>query len=134
MIDFNFTVTDNIAIEKDENYLDLHSDFDFVNFSYDQNQHSLKLEWQKLDKDWVNVKKTINNLILQFNNVSYLSFSKMKNESTLDAFGCLHPEDKSIVNGFLPLTELKSGYDLILLFVDDGSIKINCDSVRCIID
>lgn len=134
MIDFDFTVSDNIAIEKDGNYLDLHSDFDFVNFSYDQNQHLLKLEWQKLDQDWVNVKKSISSLTLQFNNVSYLAFSKIKNESKLDSFGCLHPEDKPITNGFLPLSELKGGYDLILLFVDNGSIKVNCDSVRCIID
>ena len=134
MTDFNFTVSDNIAIEKDGDYLDLHSDFDFVNISFDQSRYMLELEWQKLDEDWVNIKGTINKLTLKFNNVSYLSFSNIKSESTLESFGCLHPEDKSIMNGFLPLTEIKSGYDLILLFVDEGSIKVNCDSVTCIVD
>ena len=43
----NFTVSDNIAIEKGGDYLDLHSDFDFVNISYDQSRNMLEL-WGKV--------------------------------------------------------------------------------------
>ncbi|MFM9815947.1 hypothetical protein ACKI16_46670, partial [Streptomyces scabiei] len=48
----NFKIVDSIAIENDGAYLDLHSNFDFVNLAYNIDERIVELNWKKCSGEW----------------------------------------------------------------------------------
>lgn len=64
----NFEITESIAIISEGEYLDLHSNYDFMGFSYQAKNRALMLEWSKSTGIWADGER-YNRLQLLFKSV-----------------------------------------------------------------
>lgn len=131
MILKNFKIQESYGIEYEGEFLDLHSNYDFVKYSYNVSCQSAELEWVKNAGEWA-TKEQFKKLILKFNSVSFFAVKARdeqqpySEDKCLSHIGYLHPDDTEIMNGFLPEKMARDGYHLVLGFESDLFIKLLC--------
>jgi len=130
----NFKLIDSIGIELDGVYLDLHSNFDFVKLSYDIDGRCVEFDWNKNAGDWAH-KEQFERLKLIFKSVDIFcvhprdSEKPFSEDDCLSYIGYLHPDDLSLMNGFLPPEQSEENYHMILGFESGLVVKIFSKSV-----
>jgi Na+-transporting NADH:ubiquinone oxidoreductase subunit NqrF len=131
----NFKIVDSISLQVSDKHFDLHNDFDFLSFNYTLNSRQFVMNWQKSSGSWVAANLPAQ-LSLLFSNVAYLAISPRDPEmpysedSCLSFLGYLRPEDKIVMDGFLPEEMAQNDYDLILVFQSGLAVKVYADTVR----
>ncbi|MES2822751.1 MAG: hypothetical protein V4732_04045 [Pseudomonadota bacterium] len=135
MILKNFKIEESHGIEYEGKFLDLHSNYDFVKFSYDISCQSVALYWNKSEEDWA-VKEPFENLRLQFNSISIFAVRSrddkkpFSEDDCLSYIGYMHPDDIEIMNGFLPKKMANDKYHLVLGFESGMAIKLFCETAE----
>lgn len=139
MILENFHIHNDVGLKIESHLVDLHSNYLFCGFSYVLMEKRVVLDWRKRDDHWAK-EEPFARLRMIFNDVSYFSVKSREQckpfseDSCLAFIGYLHPEDKEIMNGFLPKEKAKGNYDMILVFESDFAIKLYAETVRMELD
>jgi hypothetical protein len=84
----NFDITDYIALNYEGRDIDLHNNFDFLEFDYNVAERQVKLSWKKSSGHWVD-KNEISNLFLIHKAVNYLMVIEQDENSTCVDDSCL---------------------------------------------
>jgi hypothetical protein len=121
----NFLIKDQKAIELDGRYLDIHAEYDFVEFDYDEKEKTFKLIWEDRKK---------RKLELIHNKVSWLDIIITNSER--------FPEGNEVlaVMNFAPSAERKQqkrythekpqkGDDVHYIFQSGTRIRLACNSI-----
>lgn len=135
----NFKIVDSIAIEFVGAYLDLHSNFDFINLAYNIDERVAELDWKKCSGEWAKLEQ-YSKLKLIFKTVELFSVNPREckkpfsEDDSLSYIGYLHPEDLSMMEGFLPPEQADDNYHMILGFESGLAIKLYSESVLLIVE
>ncbi|SRR6266498_3320864 len=131
----NFEIAnDNIALTLGDYYFDLHNIYDFISFEYRVAKKQFFILWERNDGNWVE-KNLPKNLKLNFSNTSFLKIKEnekdefVKDDSCLDAIGFAEISVRENMDSWLceGLEDDKS--DMILIFLNGQTIKINAETV-----
>ena len=134
----NFKVVDSIAIEIVGTFLDLHSNFDFVKLEYNIEERIVELDWKKCSGEWAKLEQ-YERLKLIFKSVEIFSVNSRDSEKpfteddSLSYIGYLHPDDLSLMEGFLPPEQSEDNYHMILGFESGLVLKIYSESVLLVV-
>ena len=128
----NFTVTSPISIQIGKAHVDLHNDFEFHQLVFDLSERKCLLIWSD-EKNDASVAR--DHLRITFHNVKIFSVRErqpeypLKEDQNLSFVGYLHPDDLSIMNGFLPEENSSNNFHMIFGFESGFSIKLYADEV-----
>lgn len=131
----NFKIIDSIAIEFENDYLDLHSNFDFLSMLYNVENRTVELNWAKCSGEWAKHEK-YKNLQLVFNFVDIFcvhprdSEKSFSEDDSLSYIGYLNPNDLEVMEGFLPPEQSKDDYHMVLGFESGLVLKIYSKSAH----
>jgi hypothetical protein len=135
----NFTITQNYALDLKGKHLDLHNDFDFAGFSFDNTNRHLTLKWIKGQGDWV---PTDNPSVLKLaiEEVSYLKILPRNESDPFTEDTCVmdisyypssdRQEDELLMDKDIPDTS----DDLIVRFQGGQVIRVKGNSIHCLIE
>jgi len=122
MIQSNFTLNpDNIGVEFEGQYLDLHNNYDFL--GYEQRDGDVRLLWRRTEGDWVSTSSPANFELL----IRGIKFWQVRGEpsDTLAEIGYLPDETLGKVD-YNPFHQPSDGAELLLLrFVGGGEIALS---------
>lgn len=133
----NFKIKESYGIEYKGKFLDLHSNYDFIKFSYDVSSQAVFLEWNKSQGEW-SVKEPFEKLIMKFSSISIFAMRSrdrqkpFSEDNCLSYIGYLHPDDFEVMDGFLPEKLANDSYHLVLGFESGMVIKLFCNDVELI--
>jgi len=125
---------DNIAIEQNGSYYDLHNCFAFTNLNYDVANRELLLGWEKRDADWV-PENSPEKILMAFSKVSLFKTRERDKETPCSEDDCLN------VMGFIwnSMVDDMSGFysnevqenctHFILEFMGGFSIKVEAEEI-----
>jgi hypothetical protein len=140
MILTNFSIAnDFIALEHNGSYLDLHNNFDFIDFEHIEDRSLVILRWHRNSGDWI-PNGLPSNLRLLFSEVYLLKCSNRKNnrpttdDTCLSSIGFIWNDMIENMEGFSD-TNTKEGCEhLIMCFESGFALKIGAKDVTCEID
>jgi hypothetical protein len=134
----NFEIIDNYALNYKGKHLDLHNNFDFINFEYKVETQTLILRWVKSAGGWVKDDDPPS-LVLIHKRVGYLYILPRDPEMPFTEDTCLmdltyfassHRDiNDSVGGGKLP----NAGDDILYFFQSGQVVRINCDEVELVI-
>ena len=141
----NFKISeDNIGLQLDnEEYIDLHNNYDLINFNYRFENRVFEVSWKKSIGNWVR-KDSPNNLTLVFSNVSILRIRELdqtleslnefpEDDKSLSIIGFTDKEDKEFL-GYIPNPNLEAENLALTLQTENGqAIIVFCKNVEAII-
>lgn len=135
----NFNITQNYAFDLNGRHLDLHNDFDFAGFSFDNSNRQLTLNWVKGEGDWVPTDNP-NILVLTIADVTYLKILPRDEFYPFTEDTCMmdityYPssergEDDSIMDKNTP----DASDDLIVKFQGGQIIRVKGSNIKCWIE
>ena len=134
----NFQIKNFIETQFSDLLIDLHNNFDFSNFFYDVDNHSLLLSWKKTVGDRV-FEGGPSSLVFAHKNVNYLSVIPRDKEVPTSEDSCL--EDITYFSktnrenhGFLLDQSVpEQDDDIIFIFQGGQKIRVNCDEIELIV-
>jgi hypothetical protein len=125
MILSNFTLTpDNIGVEFEGNYFDLHNNYEFM--GYEKRDGDVRLHWRRTKGDWVSASLPISFELL----IRGIKFWEVRGEPSdaLDEIGYF-PDDTLGKVDYNPNHQPSDGAALLLLrFVGGGEIALSAHS------
>ncbi|WP_231390110.1 hypothetical protein [Sphingobacterium pedocola] len=131
----NFEIKDNHALSTAGRFIDLHNDFDFVNFDYNVAEREIKLHWKKSNGDWVD-KNEFSSLVLTHRGVTFLRVIEQKEKSIYEDDCCLgeftfFPSAAREFNDSIVSQPKPNDGDDILYFFENGLvIRIHCEEIE----
>lgn len=127
----NFFLRSEIEIECGVEKFDLHNDFYCTLIRFSPADGSISLVWRGVRSDI--------QLTLEFEQVSFLSLAGFdsgmprKDDKVLSFAGFLHPEDQSIMDGFLTEEMSHDGYHMIISFEGGMTVKLLSESATLVV-
>jgi hypothetical protein len=136
----NFDIdNDNIALNYNGNYFDLHNSFDFRDFHYDITSQQLELKWTRSHEDWS--KETICGFKLIFRSVNFFKLRERdpsvspKEDNCLSIIGFVSQDLRDEFDSYTTLQYVTENDDLNIAFESGIALKINCTYVDlCLIE
>lgn len=129
----NFKISSfNIAFETTDYYLDLHNNYGFISFEYKVKDRQFQISWSKSIGGWVD-EKLPKKLNLNFINTSFLKIKEneasefIADDSCLDAIGFADINMRDDMISWLAKPEENNDYDLLLIFYNGQTVKINAE-------
>lgn len=139
----NFKFADNTdgILTEDNYHFQLHSEYDFTSFDFDNLKRGLTLTWLIKPAMALLGKHKYKKLLLTFEEVSFFkvqsrdSIYPYKDDKCLNASGYLYPEDIDTMNAVLfendiKDNKLKESCHMIFIFQSEMAIKIYSETVR----
>jgi hypothetical protein len=134
----NFSVSDdNIALEVDDMYLDLHNNFDFKAIEYSIDKRVIRLFWGKNSGEWV-PEENPRTITLEFHGVMRFKMNDrdpsipFSEDDCLSTMGFLPPEMWDYMDGYSPHKPSDED-DLLMDFMSGAALKIKAESARCVL-
>lgn len=125
---------DNISLDVNEIYCDLHNNFDFQSISYDVSKRNVQLVWIKSVGDWV-PKGLPESIVLVFDGVSSVKLKERDSEmpytedDCINTIGFASPENED----YCSHEQFEDTWCLVMDFMSGASIKIQSDICRCVV-
>lgn len=130
----NFSISkDNIGFEQEDNYFDLHNNFDFVGFEYDISKRVVEFHWVKGSGDWV-PENSPNKIRLIVNDVVFLKVKERDSEmpftedDCLDIMGFVWNNMKDDMESYHSHEPEENCTHLFLQFMSKMAVKIGAGS------
>ena len=130
----NFTLSqDNIAIEHNDKYYDLHNNFDFISFNYNVKEKSACFTWVKSLEDWV-PKNSPNHLELRFTNVSLFKSKERdfaipySEDNCLESLGFSFNEFQEKMDNVISNVSENDCSHFNLVFMSGFAVKLSAES------
>ncbi|TJY67122.1 hypothetical protein FAZ19_09565 [Sphingobacterium alkalisoli] len=133
----NFDIIDNHALSIEGRLIDLHNNFDFVNFDYNVAEREIKLHWKKSNGDWVD-ENELSSLILTHSAVTFLKVIEQDEKSTYADDSCVgeitfFPSTAREINdSIVPQSKPNHGDDILYLFENGLVIRIHCEEIELV--
>lgn len=133
----NFEIKDNHALSTAGRFIDLHNNFDFVNFDYNVAEREIKLHWKKSNGDWID-ENEISSLVLTHKGVNFLRVIEQDENSVYEDDCCLgeitfFPSTAREINGsIVPQSKPNHGDDILYLFENGQRIRIHCKEIELV--
>jgi hypothetical protein len=133
----NFQLTQNYALNYDSRHIDLHNNFNFINFEYNIETMTLVLRWVKSLGNWVQEDEP-QQLVLLHKNVSYLTVLSRDPEMSLSEDFSLSditffPSSSRDINDSIIDKNLPEEDDDILYMFQSGQvIRVRCEEIELI--
>lgn len=131
----NFDIIDNIALNYQGLYIDLHNNFNFEKIEFNVDHNEVKLTWKKTDGEWVG-KNELSKIILTHNGVDYLKIMGQDENSFLQDKNTLaeisfFPSTSRGINDSMSSQQKPNPDDDIMYFYENGqAIRIHCDKIE----
>ena len=134
----NFNINSSTEIDYKGVIIDLHNNFNFINFSYSISERKLSLCWIKTIGDWVKDDKVDNITIIHknisFMNINYDNPIKYDSEDqTLEFISYFPSQNRDVNDGFLVKYLPEKDDDLIYRFENQQFIRVHCSEVELLI-
>ena len=133
----NFHINnDNIALNYNGHYLDIHNNYDFRGFNLDTLSNQLELKWTRSNEEWANEK--LCGFKLVFQNVTFLKIKERDSglpftEDTCMNFICFSPQNmRNDFGGYVEPQNVTEEDDLNINFESEQGFKINSSLVELI--
>jgi len=134
----NFSVSDdNIALEVDDMYLDLHNNFDFKAIEYNVDKRVIRLLWAKTPGEWV-PEKSPRTITLEFLGVKRFKMNArdpnipFTEDDCLSTIGFLPPDMWDYMDSYSP-HKPSAEDDLLMDFMSGAVLKIKAESSKCVL-
>ena len=124
----NFIVDQGVYLMWDDNYFDLHNNYQFSECNIKPAKRIVILNWLRLEGKWIKPEDP-NEIIIVFHNVSFFSISKdliTERIKTIQEIGYKEPDDGDLdwLNGD---GNFKATYHIIFRFENDEFIRIHAE-------
>lgn len=131
----NFNIAnDNIALNYNGMYLDLHNNFDFRSYTYDVTSRQLEFVWTRSHEKWA--KENICGFKLVFDGINFLKVRERDSsipfteDNCLSQIGFLQQNMRDDFDSFINQEDVTETDDLNIVFQSEQAFKINCISVK----
>jgi hypothetical protein len=135
---FNFSIaTDNIALENEKHYFDLHNNFAFTSMNFDVIERTLSLSWLRRDENWVH-ENDPKKIELHFEDVSLFKIKERDSEELfseddcLNTIGFIHNELMEEMEAYSNNVVTEHENHLNICFESGFSIRIACEKATLI--
>jgi hypothetical protein len=131
----NFKINSEIHIEFENCYFDLHNDYDLTSFEYKTDGRKFIINWARGIGDWINNSPPLT-LSMEFTNTSFLRIKEneksdfLNYDSCLDVIGLCSLDMRDDMESWLPKNAVEGEFDLLLIFMNGQTIKINSQKVE----
>lgn len=131
----NFDIIENYALGHEGQHIDLHNNFDFVNFDYNIVDREITLTWKKSRIEEGN-KNEPEDLVLLHKEVDYLAIADQNQKDSFNDNTCLGEvtfsplADRWINKDIYPQSKPNNGDDILYLFEDGKVIRICCGQIE----
>lgn len=131
----NFSIIDNYAIKIDDQFYDLHNNYDFVRMEQLTDAHEIVILFRKSDGEWAAGEK-VEEIRLIHRGVSYLNVQEKDADAAPEDETCLSditffPREDRDTNDSLLIQTTPNATDDILYFFQSGQrIRIGCESIE----
>ncbi len=131
----NFSIIDNYAIKIDDQFFDLHNNYDFVRMEQVTEAHEIVILFRKSLGKWA-AGETVKEIQLTHRGVSYLNVLEKEAEASKEDEACLSeitffPKEDRDTNDSLLIQTTPNATDDILYFFQSGQrIRIGCESIE----
>ena len=129
----NFEIIENYALNVYGRHIDLHNNFDFVEYKYDVIEQKLTLYWVKTNGNWVK-EEEFKAIELVHKRVSYLAMNTETlsaiQDNTLSSITFFSSNDRHINDCITPQSKPEIDDDIIYLFENGQFIRVNCEEVE----
>ena len=131
----NFSIIDNYAIKIDDQFFDLHNNYNFVRMEQLRETDQIVILFRKSDGEWA-VNETVQEIRLTHRGVSYLNVQEKEAEASKEDEACLSeitffPKEERDMNDSLLIQTSPNATDDILYFFQSGQrIRIGCESIE----
>ena len=128
----NFEIIENYGIKFEEKHIDLHNNFDYLNFYYNIEKREIELHFKKHVGKWIS-KTEINSLILKHKNVNYLKIieqdenSKFENDTNLSEISFFPSAEREMNNSIITQSKPNEKDDILYFFENGQLIRIHCE-------
>ena len=139
----NFSIhTDFICILFEEQYLDIHNNFDFVDFKHDETNRTAELNFKKSNGDWIEKNEAdgfkigfvnVKSIYQKDHDIDYPIEYIMQDSNTIDVIGFSY-DSNEIMDGVVDVNSTKYVPSLIFIFVTGKAIKVTADSAFLLLD
>jgi len=136
----NFDVSDDfIAIIYDDEYLDLHNNYDFYGFEYATSKRKIIFTWHCSNQDWVNPSNP-KDIVLEFDGVSLFKCKErdidtpFTEDDCLSSIGFIGNDLIDDIEGFSKSKPEKNCEHLNISFESGFAVKISASNATCIIN
>lgn len=133
----NFNVCgDNIGIEVEGAYLDLHNNYDFVGYVHIKADRKVVFTWRKTTGEWVR-EEDPKSVQLTFEDVSIFRHQERDPEMpesedrTISYIGFLHPRDVTVMNAYAENIHIDDSYHFVLGLESEEAFKVEAKVARC---
>ena len=134
-MEVNFDIADNHALSFAGRHIDLHNNFDLINFEYNVAEREIKLHWKKSSGDWVK-EDELSNLVLIHSSVTFLKATEQDEKSIHADDVCLgeitfFPSTAREINdNIIPQSKPNEGDDILYIFENGMVIRIHCEEIE----
>jgi hypothetical protein len=132
----NFQIINNNSLNFQGRLIDLHNNFDLVNYDYDIASQEFKLTWKKSNGERVD-KNELSGLTLTHKVVTYLSVSGKDEENTsytdeacLGDITFFPSNARDINDSIAPQTNPLDNDDILYFFENGQLIRIHCEQIE----
>jgi hypothetical protein len=131
----NFEIIDNYAVKIDDQFFDLHNNYDFVGMEQLTETDEIVILFRKSDAEWA-ANETVKEIRLRHRGVSFLNVQEKEAEASKEDETCLSEitffpkEDRAVNDSLLIQTTPNATDDIIYFFQSRQQIRIGCESIE----
>jgi hypothetical protein len=126
----NFAITDNYGINFESSLIDLHNNFDFVQYNYKVNEAELILSFRKAIGNWIS-ENEFEQLLLVHRGVSeFLIENENKHYSDSIVDLTFYPTNEKEISNLMLQENATDGDDIIYNFESGQTFRVNCDEIE----
>lgn len=131
----NFAIIDNYAIKIDDQFFDLHNNYDFVRMEQLTEADEIVILFRKSDGEWAAGEK-VEEIRVRHRGVSYLNVQEKDadadpaDETCLSELTFFPREDRDTNDSLLIQTTPNATDDILYFFQSGHRIRIGCESIE----
>jgi hypothetical protein len=131
----NFEIKENYALLYGGRHIDLHNNFDFVDYNYSNALRQLVITWKKAEGKWVNAdelqKLTLIHTNVSFVHVSYDHSYEYPNDDRCLADLSFYPSsDRQTNDRIISQNKPDVDDDIIYSFQSGSFIRVGCNAIE----
>jgi hypothetical protein len=129
----NFEIMENYALTFEGRHIDLHNNFDFVDYKYDVMGQKLTMYWVKTQGEWVK-KDEIEKFELVHKGVTYLAMHTETltaiQERTLEDITYFPSNERHTNDCMVWQSKPKIDDDILYLFGNEAFMRVHCEEIK----
>jgi len=128
----NFEITDdNIGIIFDDDYFDLHNEYDLTSHTYNEELKEAQFTWRKVNES-KQITLCFRDVTLYKTNPRDPSIPESE-DLTISFIGFLHPDEIDVMDGYASNSDFIAGNHFIIGLESEAAFKVGAESAICTI-